>query len=111
MDENKFTLVGEDGKETTYDILLTYESVETNKNYIVYTDGSLDEEGNVQVFASIYDPNNKEAGLIPIETEQEWKLVETILNTLQEEVKNKSNQNNNIEETKAKEETIKNNEQ
>ena len=71
------------------DVLFTFDSEETKKSYIVYTDNSKDAQGNVQVFASIYDPNVEDQKLEPITTEQEWKVIETILNTLQEEIKKK----------------------
>lgn len=89
MEKNKFTLIGEDGKEVEYDVLFTFESDETHKNYIVYTDRSTDEAGQIQVYASIYDPENPNSKLEAIETEKEWKVIETILSTLQEEIKKK----------------------
>ena len=95
MKENKFTLIDDNGVETTYDVLFTYESEETKKHYIAYTDNSLDETGNNQVNASIFDPTNPNSRLEPIESEKEWKVVETILETLQEEVKKKIEQQNN----------------
>ena len=95
MKENKFVLLDEKGQEKEYDVLFTFESEETNKNYIVYTDNSLDETGNVQVFASVYNPEDENTKLEPIETEKEWKVLETILDTLQEEVKKKVEQQNN----------------
>ncbi len=87
--ENTFKIINENGEEVMCDILFTFDSEETKKSYIVYTDNSKDEEGNVQVFASIYDPNEQDQKLEPIKTEQEWKVIETILNTLQEEIKKK----------------------
>ena len=92
---NSFKYVNEDGKEIVCDILFTFDSDETKKSYIVYTDNSRDAEGNVQVFASIYSPNGEKLKLSPIETEQEWKIIETILNTLQEEINKKSEETNN----------------
>ena len=47
----------------------------------------LDENGNVQVFASTYDPEDPKGKLEAIETDKEWKVIETILDTLQEEMK------------------------
>jgi uncharacterized protein YrzB (UPF0473 family) len=87
--ENTFKIINENGEEVMCDILFTFDSEETKKSYIVYTDNSKDEEGNVQVFASIYDPKEQDQKLEPIKTEQEWKVIETILNTLQEEIKKK----------------------
>ena len=89
MEKNSFTLVDENGQEKVYDVLFTFDSEETGKSYIVYTDNSKDETGNIQVFASTYDPNDPNAQLGSIETEKEWKVIETILETLQEEVKKK----------------------
>ena len=95
MKKNTFTMVNQDGEEIVYDVLFTYESEETHKNYIVYTNNTLDETGNVEVYASTYDPSNPNSKLEAIETEKEWKVIETILNTLQEEVKKKVESQNN----------------
>lgn len=92
MKKNSFTLIDEEGKEVVYDVLFTFESEETNKNYIVYTDQTKDENGNIQVYASTYDPEDPNSKLGVIETEKEWKVIETILSTLQEEVKKKQEQ-------------------
>jgi len=82
-----FKILGEDGKEIECEVLFTFESDETNKNYIVYTDNTLDEQGNTKVYASIYNPNEENTNLIPIETEKEWKIIETILEELQQQAR------------------------
>lgn len=84
-------MIDENGNETVYDVLFTFESEETHKNYIVYTDNTKDQQGNVEVYASIYDPNDPHSRLEAIETEKEWKVIETILETLQEQVRNAAN--------------------
>ena len=95
MDEkNSFKVINDNGEEIVCDILFTFDSEETGKSYIVYTDNSKDEKGNIQVYASIYDPNEENQKLEPITTDAEWKVIETILNTLQEEIKNKMGENN-----------------
>ena len=93
MKRNSFTLIDENGNEVEYDVLFTFESEETNKNYIVYTDQTKDDAGNIQVYASIYDPNDPNSKLEPITTDKEWKVIETILSTLQEEIKKKQESN------------------
>lgn len=95
MENNSFKFINEQGVEVTCDILFTFDSEETKKSYVVYTDNSKDVEGNIQVFASVYHPNEQNSKLEPIETEQEWKIIETILDTLQEEIKKKSEEENN----------------
>lgn len=78
-----FKVFDDAGKEIECEVLFTFESDETKKNYMVYTDNTKDEEGNTKVYASIYDPKETETKLIPIETEKEWKIIETILEELQ----------------------------
>lgn len=80
-----FKVISDEGKEIECEVLFTFESDETKKNYIVYTDNSVDEEGNVRVFASIYNPDEPETKLLPIESDKEWKIIETILEELQNE--------------------------
>ena len=50
MNEEKnryFTVTDKSGKTIEYEILFTFDSEETRKSYIVFTDNSLDEEGNM----------------------------------------------------------------
>ena len=94
MKKNSFAMIDENGNEVVYDVLFTFENEETNKNYVVYTDNTRDEAGNIQVYASIYDPENPNSKLEAITTDKEWKVIETILETLQEEVRKKKEENN-----------------
>jgi len=89
--ENTFTIIDNNGKERVCEVLFTFESDETKKNYIVYTDNSMDNEGNVRVYASIYKTNGDKTELEAIESEREWKIVETILNSIQEESRKEEN--------------------
>lgn len=83
-----FKVINDEGKEVECEVLFTFESDETKKNYIVYTDNTIDEEGNTKVYASIYNPGEDETKLLPIETDKEWKIIETILDELQNETAN-----------------------
>jgi len=88
MDEKKkFTVLDENGNQVVCEPLFTFDSEETKKQYVVYTDNSKDEFGNVRVFASIYKMTDKGGELLPIKTDREWKVIETILETIQEENK------------------------
>lgn len=82
---NTFIVVNDEGKEITCEILFTYEDEKTKKNYIAYTDNTLDEEGNTKVYASIYNPNEENPVLLPIESDEEWKIIEGILSSLSSE--------------------------
>jgi len=81
-----FKVINDEGKEVECEVLFTFDSDETEKSYIVYTDNTVDEEGNTKVYASIYNPEDEETKLIPIESDKEWKIIETILEELQNEI-------------------------
>ncbi len=80
-----FTVTNEDGSQVECTVLFTFKNEVTGKDYIVYTDNTLDEEGNTVVFASIYTPDCDESELLPIETDEEWDMVEKLLDELQSE--------------------------
>ncbi len=86
-EKQKFVVIDDKGKEIECEPLFTFESEETKKNYVVYTDNSKDKDGNVRVFASIYEVTDKGNKLLPIKSEKEWKVIETILESIQEETK------------------------
>lgn len=85
--ENTFKVLGKDGSEMEFEVLFTFESDETKKNYMVYTDNTMDANGNVRVYASVFKPESEILELLPVETEREWKIIETILQSIEEENK------------------------
>jgi len=87
-----FNVTNDEGKEVEYEVLFTFDSDETKKSYMVYTDNSKDEAGNTRVFASAYIPGQETTELLPIETDKEWKIIETILKELQEDSKGETSE-------------------
>ena len=90
MKKNTFSMLDENGNEIVYDVLFTFDSDETGKHYIVYTDNTIGDDGNIEVYASTFDPEDPHSKLEAIKTEKEWKVIETILDTLQEQLKQES---------------------
>ncbi|MDD3048825.1 MAG: DUF1292 domain-containing protein [Bacilli bacterium] len=82
--ETTFKIFNDEGKEIECEVLFTFESDETHKNYIIYTDNTLDEDGNTKVYASIFDPNEEPTTLKPIETDKEWNIIENILDQIKD---------------------------
>ena len=80
--DNEFTIVNDEGREIKCEILFTYEDEKTKKNYMAYTDNTQDDDGNTKVYASIYNPEEENPVLLPIETDEEWKMIEAILTSL-----------------------------
>ena len=60
-----------------------YEDLSGNQGKV--KDNTTDDSGNVKVYASVYKPESTTTELLPIETEREWKIIETILESIQEE--------------------------
>ena len=80
--EEKLYIENEKGEKLECDILFTFESKDKNNNYIIYTDNSLDELGNKRVYANTYNPNNPSGTLGKIKTEEEWAIIEQIMNSI-----------------------------
>lgn len=79
-----FRVSNENGDIIECEILFTFQNTKTEKDYIVYTDHTKDEDGNLRVFAAIYDPNKPEGRLEPIETEEEWGIIQHLLENAEE---------------------------
>lgn len=56
----------------------------SGKNYVIYTDNSVNETGNYNIFAASYDPEQEEEQILihAIETEAEWQRIELMLQKL-----------------------------
>ena len=72
MDENIIVITDDDGNEVEYEILFTFDNEENGNSYVVYFDPDEDEP---KAQASIYTDDGQ---LLPIETPDEWELVEEV---------------------------------
>lgn len=83
--ENYITVVDEQGNEELFEVLFTFDSDEFNKSYVLYYPAGADNDENeeIEIHASSYTPNeNGEAGnMQPIDTDEEWDMIEEMLNT------------------------------
>ncbi len=87
MDEKTLRIIDESGKEHDYEIVLTFRSDETGKNYVVYKeiDAAADE-----VYAAEYTEEDEDGGrLKPIETDEEWDMIEEVLESFAKEEEEK----------------------
>lgn len=84
LTDDMFIGFNEAGEEKTFYKLLEFESNETGKTYLAYTDNEMDENGNLKAYGSIVTQENDYMKLEPITTEKEWKVIETALRVIQE---------------------------
>lgn len=79
MDKSgKIVVKNTNGEEIECDVLFTFDSEDTNKSYIVYTDNTKDELGNIKVYANTFDEDDESRELGTIETDEEWATIEQI---------------------------------
>ena len=87
-------MVTEDGKEIICNVLFTFDSEETKKSYIAYTDNTKDEKGNIKVYANTYDKTGEDLKLSQLTTDKEWKIIDNILASVIDMVKENSETEN-----------------
>lgn len=75
IDSNSLYVKDQDGNEKRMIILFTFDSTDYNKSYVVFQDPDID---TGEVYASAY---NDEGELLPIETDEEWDMVDEVINT------------------------------
>ncbi len=84
--ERVFTITDNTGKTVEYEILFTFDSEETKKSYIVFTDNVTDQDGSLMTYAATYDKEGEKLKLKDIETEKEWNLIETLLSQIEDKI-------------------------
>ena len=80
-----FKLV-ENGVEREYELLFTFLSPDTGKNYAVYTDNVEDENGNLSRFTGICDPNSAEFNVLPITSPLEQAIIDSALEDIRRQL-------------------------
>ena len=73
----EYIIITVDGKETKCPIIFTFDSKEFNHKYVVFQHGDSEE-----ISAMIYEEKDATSGtLMPIESDEEWDMVEGVLDT------------------------------
>lgn len=81
--DNKFEVINEKNEKETYEILKTFNI--DNDNYIVYTDNTLTDQGNLDVIINKYEINNGNIVLLEI-PEDKRKYVDDMWSLLCQDV-------------------------
>ena len=63
-----------------YKIIASFISDE-DKTFLLYTNNEKDKDGFIKTYASIYEDNK----LLPIENDEDWEMVEKIIQKIDEE--------------------------
>ncbi|MBU9720664.1 DUF1292 domain-containing protein [Bacillus alkalicola] len=87
-DEDRIIIPDENGDEHLFEILFTFDVDEKGTSYMVLVPGGSNEsdDDEVEVTAFRYEePDGEDLSLYPIETDEEWDMVEELLTTFTEE--------------------------
>ena len=74
--EDEKIIIEKDGKEVECEIVFTFDSPDTGKTYIGYTDHSIAKDGKKTIYVSSYDPILGTGTLEDITDEKEIQMVE-----------------------------------
>jgi uncharacterized protein YrzB (UPF0473 family) len=88
-DEKHITVVDEEGNEQLCEVLFTFDSDEFGKSYVLYypVGAEEDDEEDIEIHASAFIPkeDGEDGEFMPIETDEEWDMIEEVLNTFLDE--------------------------
>lgn len=79
LDEELAFKIVVDDKEVICYIISLFENKETGKKYVIYTDGTIDEDGNPEVLASTYEVIDGDVKLGEITEDREWDMIDEML--------------------------------
>ncbi len=77
--ENEKILLEKDGKTVECEILFTFDSEDTMKSYVGYTDNSIASNGRKNIYVSSFDPLQSKIVLSDITDEKELQMINEVL--------------------------------
>ena len=77
--ENEKVTIERDGETIECDVLFTFDSEDTGKAYVGYTDHSIAANGRKNIYVSSYDPMNSDGTLEDITDEAELAMINDVL--------------------------------
>ena len=81
MNKKNIYTINSEGKTIEFDVIFTFKNDDNGKNYVVYTDNSIDEQNKLRIYSSIYNPDTLEFLGNP-ETKDEWDRIYNLLDEI-----------------------------
>ena len=73
MEHTSFKVIN-NNIETICEVIATYHDDDTNKDFIVYTDGTLTNDNKLKLYYSLYESVNNGIKLINVESSEDKKI-------------------------------------
>lgn len=68
------------GTKVEYNVILTFKSILSGKNYIIYTDNTYDQNKRLRFYAAIYNPELPTPFVGEPTTKEEWNEIINVVN-------------------------------
>lgn len=84
-EKERIIIPDENGEEHLFEVLFTFDLDQTENSYIAVVPVEQKDEEEVEVYAFRYEEKEKDdndLSLFPIESDEEWEIVEEMLHTL-----------------------------
>ncbi|SFA69539.1 Uncharacterized protein YrzB, UPF0473 family [Lentibacillus halodurans] len=92
LEENERIIIpDESGEEHLFEVLFTFDVDQTGHSYLAVVPAEQQEDEEVEVYAFRYEEqekNDDDLSLFPIDSDEEWEMVEEMLHTLIDEENN-----------------------
>lgn len=86
MERMQFLKTNSDGKKVMCEVIATYHHDENNKDYIVYTDKTFDENKKLKIYYALYEQKENNIKLIEAETAEDKRIGLELIKTLIEDI-------------------------
>lgn len=92
-EKERIIIPDENGDEHLFEVLFTFDVDDTEQSYIAVVPVEQAEDEEVEVYAFRYEEkeSDEDLSLFPIEDDEEWEMVEEMLQTLAEEEEEEEN--------------------
>ena len=78
----KISTILSNGTKVEYNVILTFKSNITNKNYCIYTDDTLDQNNKLRIYTAVYDQTLPNPYLGEPTTKEEWNEITSVINNV-----------------------------
>lgn len=80
-----FSILDENGNEIKCQTLLMFTSPQSEKDIVIYTDNTVNEDGLESIYASYYCYDDEVLRLLDIDNEADWVLIQEVLKEVTQE--------------------------
>lgn len=78
----KISTVLSNGTKVDYNVILTFKSVLSGKNYVVYTDNTYDQNKKIRFYAAVYNPDLPTPFIGEPTTKEEWTEIVNVIDNV-----------------------------